>query len=111
MIDAHHGWNASLKPSCLGFVLSVILVLSAYRIIEFSHLSDLTLTLTIAGIAVVQAILQLVFFMHLGMESKPHWNTITFFFTVLVVILIIGGSVWIMNHLNYNLMPSMEHSQ
>lgn len=111
MIDPHHGWNASLKPSCLGFVLSLILVFAAYRIVDYSHLSDLTLILTIAGLAIGQALLQLVFFMHLGLESKPHWNTITFLFTALVIILIIGGSVWIMNHLNYNLMPNMGHTQ
>ena len=40
------------------------------------------------------------------MESKPHWQTITFCFMLLVVFLVIGGSLWIMNNLDYNMMPA-----
>jgi cytochrome o ubiquinol oxidase operon protein cyoD len=110
MIDSHHGWNASLKPSFLAFVFSLILIFAAHRIVGEHHLSDGILMLTIFIIALMQAILQLVFFMHLGAESKPHWNSITFLFTVIVIILVIGGSVWIMNNLNYNLMMDMGKS-
>jgi cytochrome o ubiquinol oxidase operon protein cyoD len=109
MIDPHHGWNASLKPQFIGFVLSFVLLISAYRIVTHHHLSDGLLYTTIYGVAIVQALIQLVFFMHLGMESKPRWNSITFLFTLLVIVLIIGGSLWIMNNINYNLMPPMEH--
>ncbi len=109
MIDPHHGWNASFKPQHIGFVLSLILTLSAYRIVTHYHLTHWILTLTIFGIAISQALLQLVFFLHVGMESKPHWSTITFLFTALVIFLVIGGSLWIMNNLDYNLMPPMEH--
>jgi cytochrome o ubiquinol oxidase subunit IV len=107
MIDPHHGWNASLKPQFIGFVLSFVLIIAAYRIVTHHHLSGISLSLTIFGVAITQAIIQLVFFLHLGLESKPHWNTITFFFTLLVIVLIIGGSLWIMHNINYDLMPGM----
>lgn len=109
MIDPHHGWNASLKPQFIGFVLSFVLLIAMYRIVTFHHLSNGLLYTTIYGVAILQALIQLVFFMHLGLESKPHWNSITFLFTLLVIILIIGGSLWIMNNINYNLMPPMGH--
>jgi cytochrome o ubiquinol oxidase subunit IV len=107
MIDQHHGWNLSYKPQFLGFTLSLLLTLAAYRIVVYMHLEDGELMLTLYGLAVAQAVLQLVFNLHLGLESKPHWNMITFLFTVLVIIIVIGGSVWIMDNLNYNLMPKM----
>jgi cytochrome o ubiquinol oxidase operon protein cyoD len=107
MIDLHHGWNASFKPQFLGFVLSLILTVAAYRIVLHGELSDSELMMTLCGMAILQAGFQLIFNMHLGLESKPHWNTITFLFTVLVIIIVIGGSVWIMNNLNYDLMPKM----
>lgn len=107
MIDPHHGWNASFKPQFLGFVLSLLLVVAAYRIVVHHHVSHLALLFTIFGCAMAQAILQLIFFLHLGMESKPHWNTITFFFTIMVIVIVIGGSLWIMHNLDYNLMPAM----
>jgi cytochrome o ubiquinol oxidase subunit IV len=109
MIDVDHGWNRSFKPQFLGFVLSLILTAASYLIVSHHHLSDGVLTLTIIGLASAQALIQLIFFLHLGLESKPHWNTITFLFVLLVIVIVIGGSLWIMNNLNYNLMPTMEH--
>lgn len=109
MIDLHHGWNTSLKPQYLGFVLSLLLVLSAYRIVTGHHLSDGALKITIFGIAIFQALIQLVFFMHVGMESKPRWNVISLISTVIVILIVIGGSLWIMSNLDYNLMPEMKH--
>lgn len=107
MIDLHHGWNASFKPVFLGFVVSLILVIATYFIFTKHHLSDGALILTIAGITIAGALVQLFFFLHLGMESKPHWNTITFVFGALVIIIVIGGSLWIMNNVMYDLMPPM----
>lgn len=109
MLDKHHGWNLSFKPTIIGFVISILLTLGIFRIVDRYHLTDWALTYTIFGFAFAQAILQLVFFFHLGFESKPHWNTITFLFVVMVIVIVIGGSLWIMNNLNYNVMPPMEH--
>lgn len=108
MIDQEHGWNASFKPQILGYVLSFLLTATTYLVVTRHHLSDGELLFTIFGCAIAQALFQLIFFMHLGLESKPHWNTITFLFVVLVIVIVIGGSLWIMNNLNYNLMPSMS---
>jgi cytochrome o ubiquinol oxidase operon protein cyoD len=80
------------------------MTVAIYRIVTHNELSDFLLTLTIFGLAIFQAVVQLFFFLHLGMESKPHWGMITFLFTVLVIIVVIGGSLWIMNNLNYDLM-------
>lgn len=106
MIDPRHGWNVSFKPQYLGFVLSLILVFASYRIVTHYHLSNTTLFLTLFGLVILQALLQLVFFLHLGLESRPHWNLISFIFTAIVVFVIVGGTLWIMYNLNYNLMPT-----
>jgi len=107
MIDQHHGWNFSSKPLFLGLVLSLILTFAAYRIVTEQHLFGHSLILTLYGLAMGQAIVQLIFYLHIGLETKPHWNIITFLFTLLVTIIVIGGSLWIMSTLNYQLMPTM----
>src|SRR5580700_8514761 len=99
MLDREHGWNISLKPPVLGYVLSLLLVAGMYRLVVRHHLSGHLLSWTVFSFGIVQAILQLIFFLHLGMESKPHWNSITFLFAVLVIIIVIGGSMWIMQNL------------
>ena len=108
MIDSHHGWNLSFKPITIGFVLSVILTAAVYRIVTHFHLSKMMMTEAIIILAVVQAAVQLIFFFHLGLESKPRWNSIMFFSTLFFILVLVVGSVWIMWHLGYNVMPDMD---
>ncbi|MCK4934363.1 MAG: hypothetical protein KAR79_02135 [Simkaniaceae bacterium] len=107
MIDANHGWNASLKPITLGFILSAILTFAAYRVTTHAHLSNAMLEYSLIGIGCITAVLQLVFFMFLGMESKPHWNLVMFLYIIFLVVALILGSIWIMANLDYNTMPDM----
>lgn len=107
MPDVHHGWSWSYKPQFLGLVLSFLLTVAAYRFVTHHVLSDFLLYLTIFGCGLTQVLIQFVLFFHLGLEDKPHWNTITFLFTLLVITIVVGGTFWIMNNLNYDLMPTM----
>ncbi len=108
MIDVHHGWNRSYKPQFVGYLMSFLLTFAIYRIVTHHELRDGLLSYTIVGFTLLQALIQFFFYFHLGLESKPHWSTITFLFTVLVLIIVIGGSLWIMNNINYDLMPKMQ---
>ena len=105
MIDRNHGWIVSYKPIFLGFLLSIIITSALFRIADRSLLSGTFFTISIYGLAFLQAIVQLVLFMQVGLESKPRWYTISLLFSLLVIFIIIGGSMWIMQNLNYNLMP------
>ena len=105
MIDEHHGWNVSFKPLVLGFILSIILTVAVYRIVAHYHLKHTTLMFTVVTLGSIQALLQLIFFLHLGLESKPRWNLVMFLFMVLVTIVLVGGSLWIMHNLSENVMP------
>jgi cytochrome o ubiquinol oxidase operon protein cyoD len=107
MIDQHHGWNVSLKPPILGFVFSLVLIAAAFHLVREYPLTPM-IKMVIFGIAAVQMAFQLVFFLFIGMGSKPDWHTIGFLFTVLTAIFIIAGTIWIMYNLDYNMMP-MEH--
>lgn len=100
MIDREHGWNVSFKPLYLGVTISAILIAAAHRLVTRYHLPDMALIYTLMGIAAIQAISQLVFFLHMGMQSKTNWYLITFLFTILVMIIVVGGSVWIMHNIS-----------
>lgn len=109
MIDAHHGWNKDYKPQVYGFLLSIIFTLVTYFIAVKHYATGTALLIAVFGLSLAQAAVQLVFFFHIGLESKPRWNLIIFLFLVLVMIVIIGGSMWIMYNLNYNMaMPGMK---
>lgn len=105
MIDRNHGWNVSYKPVFLGFILSLFFATAMYRIADRQHLTGDLFFLMIFAVAFVQAMLQLVFFMQVGLESRPHWVSLSLLFTAFVILIVIGGSLWIMHNLDYNLMP------
>ena len=107
MIDLHHGWNVSFKPLTLGFLFSLIFTFAVYRIVTHYHLTHELLIVTVVGLGCLQVLTQLIFFLHLGLEAKPHWNVIMFLFMVLLIIILVGGSIWIMHNLSYNVMPDM----
>lgn len=100
-----------------GFILSILLTLAAYipvsRHVDTHHLSyaHSQLVFLILFFAVVQLVVQVLFFLHLSQESKPRWNLISFLFMLMVVLIIVIGSIWIMYHLNYNMTPEEESNQ
>jgi cytochrome o ubiquinol oxidase operon protein cyoD len=107
MNDAGHPWNISFKPIGVGFVLSLILLVAAYVVTTDSILSGPSLLYTIIGLGTAQALLQVVLFLHVGLEEKPQWNLLMFLFMALIIFLLIGGSLWIMYNLDYNMMLPM----
>jgi cytochrome o ubiquinol oxidase operon protein cyoD len=100
--------EGSLLSYSIGFMLSLALTLGAYFIIEERMLSRWPAIITISGLAGVQVIVQLVFFLHLGRERGPAWNLMTFLFMVGVLLIVIGGTLWIMYNLDYHMMPRMD---
>jgi cytochrome o ubiquinol oxidase operon protein cyoD len=105
MIDRNHGWIVSYKPVILGFFLSFILTYAMFRAVDREHLSGNLFVISLFSLAILQTIIQLVLFLQIGLESKPHWASISLLFTIMIILIIIGGSIWIMNNLSYNLMP------
>ena len=89
----------------IGFVFCVTLTLGAFlSTILLSDNKHFGIAI-IAVLAVLQLIVQLVFFFHLAEEERPRLNTISLLFMAMVVIIIGFGSLWIMSNLNYNMMP------
>ena len=97
-------YHGSLKSYLIGFLLSLLLTLASFFLVLNKTLSGKFLTYTLIGLALIQAIFQLLFFLHLGQEAKPRWETIVFGFMVLLLLIIVLGSLWIMADLDDRLM-------
>lgn len=94
----------------MGFLWSVILTLFAFALVKIQSdssgqaYSPALVIGIVVGLALIQLVVQLLFFFHLGREQKPRLNTISFLFMLMVVSIIAFGSLWIMYNLNYNMM-------
>jgi len=100
--------QANLTSYLLGFGGSIVLTLGAFWLAQNEMsgkiaLSRKVLLPTLGALAAVQAITQLVLFLHLGSETRPRWKLVVFLFMLLVVGIIVIGSLWIMGHLNYHM--------
>jgi cytochrome o ubiquinol oxidase operon protein cyoD len=91
-----------------GFALSVLLTLAAYALVVNRWHVGALLTFVIISLAVVQLWVQLRFFLHLSSEEKPYWKSIAFMFALVVVGILVLGSLWIMNNLNYHTMSPSD---
>jgi cytochrome o ubiquinol oxidase operon protein cyoD len=60
----------------------------------------------LVALAIAQMGVHLVFFLHIGTGPDNTNNVLALAFGVLIVALIVSGSLWIMAHLNANMMPS-----
>lgn len=104
--------KATLTSYIVGFVSSIVLTLAAYMLIEI-HINSLHetfshpfLIVAILTLAVIQLFVQLICFMHLASETGPRWKLAIFLSTIGIVLIVVVGSIWIMDHLNYNMMAS-----
>jgi cytochrome o ubiquinol oxidase operon protein cyoD len=101
--------NITLRSYMTGFFLSVLFTLAAFFAVTH-HARAVWVVPTIIILAFLQLITQLIFFLHLSKESKPRWNLFIFFTTIIGIAILVLGSLWIMNHLNYN-MTSQDMSR
>ncbi len=99
MRDAAPG---SFKSYTIGFILSVVLTLGAYSLVVNHVLTGWNLAFGLIALAILQLLVQLIFFLHLSNESSPRWNLIAFTFMLTVVLIVAIGTLWIMNNLDYN---------
>lgn len=107
--DDHHeggGSHGTMRDYVTGFVLSVILTAIPFwlvmnNVIESSGRTALVILL----IGAVQIVVHMVYFLHMNTRSEEGWTMLALIFTLVLVVITLTGSLWIMYHLNYNMMP------
>lgn len=107
---------SSLKSYLAGFIASVLLTLLGYMLVSI-HINSGHVTFSheflifaVIALALTQAIVQLIFFLHLGKGKDARWNLVVFVSTLAVILIVVVGSVWIMNHLNSNMTPDQMNA-
>ena len=111
--DAHHGDHdvgphSSLRDYTIGFVLSVVLTAIPFWLVMAKVIADRnTAVLVLGGFAVVQILVHMVYFLHMNGKVESGWTLLSTIFTVVFVAITIAGTLWVMFHMNANMMP--EH--
>ncbi len=100
--------HAKLSSRIIGFVSSLILTLFAFALIAYPDFFPFNLTTNVSLLlvfAVLQSVAQSIFFLNVLGERGPRWNLIVFASTLSIILIIVIGAIWIMHHLDTNMMP------
>lgn len=111
--DTHHGddgaSHGSRRDYIVGFVLSVILTAIPFWLVMSGTIENKQVTAFIVmAFALVQIVVHMVYFLHMNSKSEGGWTVMAMIFTIIVIVIALSGSLWVMYHLNTNMMPTMS---
>lgn len=101
MSTASHSEHHSVKPYIVGYILSLILTVAAFGLYYANIVAVGVLIVILLALAVLQIFVQLFFFMHVTEGEGPHYHVMALVVGALIVVTIIGGSIWIMAFNSY----------
>ena len=103
-----HEKHGSLRGYLTGFFLAVILTAIPFWLVMGKVLNhSYTIGLILLGLGVVQIVVHMVYFLDMNTKAEGGWSMLALIFTLILVVIMMSGSLWVMYHLNHNMMPGM----
>lgn len=91
------------------YAIAAALTFIAYSLVTGHLVEGQWLAGTLLALAAAQLYIQSKYFLHLDDDAeRPKWRLVSYLFTWFTLLIIVVGSLWIMNNLNYNMMMSPE---
>jgi cytochrome o ubiquinol oxidase operon protein cyoD len=105
--EEHAGGSGfgAIQVYLLGLLLAVGLTVASFWLAGSGLVWGPGIPAALLALAVAQIGVHLVFFLHITSGPENTNNTLALAFGVLIVFLVVVGSIWIMAHLNHNMMP------
>jgi cytochrome o ubiquinol oxidase operon protein cyoD len=98
--------HGGMKSYVVGFVLSLGLTVASFAAVMTGLLPRSAMLGAIVVLCVVQLLVQLVYFLHMGTAPDQRENTAIFVCTGLLIVIVVAGSLWVMHNANVNMMPT-----
>jgi cytochrome o ubiquinol oxidase subunit IV len=102
---ADHGVRQGIQGYVIGLALAVLLTVASFYAVSTTLIWGPGIPVALVTLAVAQIGVHLVFFLHITTAPDNTNNVLALAFGVLIVALVIGGSIWIMDHLDERMMP------
>lgn len=110
--DADSHAHGSLRSYLIGFGLSVVLTAIPFWLVMNDVLANKQIAaLVIMAFAVVQVVVHMIYFLHMNTNAEEGWTFMALIFTIVMVVIAMSGSLWVMYHLNANMMPVHDMSK
>jgi cytochrome o ubiquinol oxidase operon protein cyoD len=89
----------------VGLGLAILLTATSFFVAGTDLVWEPSIPVALVVLAIAQMGVHLVFFLHITTGADNTNNVLALAFGVLIVVLLMGGSLWIMSNLNHNMMP------
>jgi cytochrome o ubiquinol oxidase operon protein cyoD len=106
--EQHDSLIGELSGYLIGLVLALVLTATSFYVASTSLLWGPGIAVGLVVLAIAQMGVHLVFFLHITSGPDNTNNVLALAFGVLIVVLIMGGTLWIMANLATNMGPSSE---
>jgi cytochrome o ubiquinol oxidase subunit IV len=100
-----------VRGYALGLALALGLTAASFWVRGTTLVYGPGLALALLVLAVAQMGIHLIFFLHITTAPDNENNVLALAFGVLIVCLIVFGSLWVMEHLNHNMVPMQDLMQ
>lgn len=107
-----HGSHGSMGTLMTGFALAALLTIVPFALVMGEvQISRIAMIGLIMGLAAVQILVHLVFFLHVNRSAEGGWTLAASIFSVIILVIVLAGSLWVMHNMNENMMPmpDMDH--
>ncbi len=91
----------TLKSYLIGLFLCLVLTSISFGLVIQNNLPQSDLYIALASLAVLQLFVQIICFLRLNTTKEGLWNSMSFFFAIVIVVILVSGTLWIMYNLNY----------
>ena len=108
--DDHHdhddGPHSSFSGYMIGFFFFFILTAIPFAVVMGDVFESRNTTiLVVTFFAVVQILVHMVYILHMNGKVEGGWTLLSTIFTIIFVAIGIAGTLWVMFHMNANMMP------
>ncbi|QKS01792.1 cytochrome o ubiquinol oxidase subunit IV [Sphingomonas sp. CL5.1] len=112
--EHHHHEDATGAPHgtrrgyLTGFLLSVLLTAIPFALVMSGVIADQRITAAIvAALAAVQIVVHMIYFLHMNTRSENGWSLMALIFTLVILVIVLAGTLWVMINMNHYMMPPM----
>lgn len=102
------GDHGTWQSYATGYVSAMVLTAFAFALAKSPMLTPSSAVAAVVVLAIAQMLVHLIFFLHINTSPEHKTNILAFILTIVIIAMVVIGSMWIMAHLNHNMMPMQQ---
>lgn len=103
-MDQDTQYRSERNSYVTGYILAIVLTGVPFALVAYGLFSTFTVLIAIAVFAVVQIVVHFRYFLHIDLSKSKRDDLQLILFTTLIVVLMVGGTLWILFNLRMRMM-------